>query len=121
MYDDDVDYLFKGDHGGFTDDDTTNYDDHGMGLLYWCGVSSSKHDGQLKRIAAPAFALLRFLVTLPYNKGRENGRGSSQRNEVHDDADDVPGSNNIFFDRFMQLSQTDLLKVQFVKHLSSSC
>ena len=84
IYDDDADYLFRGavvDGGAPT------------GLLYWSGTSSSKHDGQLKRICAPVISLLRSLVVLEFE------------------------NENIFYERFVHCPIADLLTVNFDKHI----
>lgn len=83
-----VDYLYTG--------ILNERDVSGMGLLFWCGASSSKHDGQLKRIAAPIIDLLRHLITL------DNG-----------------SEMNIYLERFLQLSIEDLMKIKFSKHILS--
>ncbi len=64
------------------------------GLLEWCGADSEKHDGQLKRICAPLIGFLKWLVTFP--------------------------DDSIYSERFVRLSQEDLNKVNFPKHISSS-
>jgi hypothetical protein len=59
--------------------------------LHFCGIESDKHDGQLKRIAAPAITLLHALVTC---------------------ADD-----EIYLDRFIRLTKEELFKINFPKHI----
>lgn len=66
----------------------------GMGLLAWCGADSEKHGSQLKRIAAPCIELLHSLVTLDL------------------------GAENLFYERFVVLPMSELLKINFVKHVS---
>jgi hypothetical protein len=83
MYDDDVDFLLLGNK------------DQG-GLIRWSGASSTKHDGQLKRIAASVIALLRLLLTL--------------------EPDDY--GINIFFDRCMRIPVNSLLDINFSKHIA---
>ena len=83
MYDDDVDRLFLG------DSDTMR------GLLYWSGSHSTKHDGQLKRIATNVISLIRFLISLEPN---EDG--------------------NLFFERFMQYPLQSLREINFAKHIT---
>jgi hypothetical protein len=85
-YDDDVDYLYRG-----TYEDGTA----GLGLLYWSGLASSKHGGQLKRICAPIISLLRFLVRLQTDSGADN----------------------MFYLRFVQLGVAELKKINFRKHI----
>lgn len=64
------------------------------GLLEWCGADSEKHDGQLKRISGPLIGFLRWLVTFP--------------------------DDSIYSDRFIRLSQEELNKINFPKHISST-
>lgn len=82
MYDDDVDHLFLGDP------------QVGQGLLHWSGSQSTKHGGQLKRIAANVISLIRFLISM-----EDNDFG------------------NIFFERFMRLPLKSLREINFVKHI----
>lgn len=84
VYDDDIDHLYKG-----------SVNENLQGLLYWSGVGSSKHDGQLKRICAPVISLLRHLVVM------ESANG------------------NVFYDRFVQLPLEDVIQVHFAKHIVS--
>jgi hypothetical protein len=88
MYDDDVDFLFTG----------TN-EHHGIrtnGLLYGCGQQSSKHGGQLKRIAGNLMAFLQWLITL----------------ECEGDIE------NIFFERLIRLPAAELAQMSLSKHIS---
>ena len=87
IYDDDVDFLFTG---------TNEAVKTGMGLLYFCGLDSEKHDGQLKRISAPVIALVNWLISL-----------ESEEDEI-----------NVFYERFVQLPVSELVKVNFAKHIS---
>ena len=87
IYDDDVDFLFTG---------TSEAVKTGMGLLYFSGLDSDKHDGQLKRIAAPAIALIAWLISL----------------EIEED------ETNVFYERFVQLPVAELVKINFAKHIS---
>ena len=66
----------------------------GMGLLAWCGADSEKHGGQLKRIAGPCIELLHNLVTMDY------------------------GGENLFYERFVVLPTSELVKVNFVRHIT---
>jgi hypothetical protein len=84
VYDDDVDFLFTGTLDGI----------EGLGLLYWSGIDSEKHEGQLKRICQPAISLITWLVTFDGYSGE-----------------------NIFYERFAQTSIQDLLKINFTKHI----
>lgn len=59
--------------------------------MYWCGVDSDKHDGQLKRICGPLISFLRWLVTFE--------------------------ADTIYFDRFVHLPQEDLYKINFPRHI----
>lgn len=67
----------------------------GFGLLEACGLASEKHAGQLKRIAAPCIGLLRWLITY---------------------AD--YGNDNIFYDRFVVLTEADYQLVNLAKHIN---
>ena len=87
IYDDDVDYLFTG---------TSETIKTGMGLLYFSGLDSDKHDGQLKRIAAPVIALINWLTSL-----------ETEEDEI-----------NVFYERFVQLPVSELVKVNFSKHIT---
>ncbi|CAM9962670.1 unnamed protein product [Scytosiphon promiscuus] len=82
FYDDDVDSLLLGD--GYT-----------MGLMQWCGESSTGTQGALKRTAATAISMLKWLVSL---------RDSS-------------GDENIFLARFLQVALEDLRKMRLELHL----
>ena len=88
MYDDDVDFLYTG-----------NSEHHGirtMGLLHGCGQQSSKHEGQLKRIAANLLIFLQWLLSIEC-------------------AQDVE---NIFFERFIRLPAGELVQMCLWKHIS---
>jgi hypothetical protein len=65
------------------------------GLLECAGLDSEKHAGQLKRIAGPAIALVKWLITFTEY-----------------------GNDNIFYDRFVQLSEADYIKMNFSKHIN---
>lgn len=84
-----MDYLYTGSLGG----------QPGLGLLHWCGIDSDKHDGQLKRIAAPAIALAKWLVTT----------------DVYGES-----SQNLFYERFVHLSLSELRKINIPKHVLNS-
>lgn len=58
-------------------------------------MKSEKHNGQLKRICAPAIELLRYLVTLESDSER----------------------GNFYYDRFVHLSFSDLKLINFPKHI----
>ena len=88
IYDDDVDFLFTG---------TNEAVKTGMGLLYFSGLDSDKHDGQLKRIAAPTIALIAWLISLEVDNEEES---------------------NVFYERFVQLPSAELAKINFAKHIS---
>ncbi|RYG99531.1 hypothetical protein EON65_50205, partial [archaeon] len=62
-----------------------------LGLCYWCGADSEKHDGQLKRICGPVISLLRWLVTYE--------------------------EDTIFYERFVHLTAEELVKINFPKHI----
>ena len=98
MYDDDVEYLFTGGIGAGKLPD---------GLLYYAGECSSKHAGQLKRIAAPVIELIRWLIKLDMS-GDRNSDGAENDNNIYD---------NIFYDQFICLTEEDLQKVSFQKHI----
>ena len=99
LYDDDVEYLFTGGTGGGK---LPN------GLLYYAGQSSSKHEGQLKRIAAPVIALIKFLISIDLNEDRLEGFRDEEEGNVYD---------NIFYDQFICLSIEELRKINFAKHI----
>jgi hypothetical protein len=88
MYDDDVDFLFTGvnEHNGI----------QSTGLLHGCGLQSSKHEGQLKRIAGSLMSFLQWLITL----------------ECEGDIE------NIFFERFIRLPAAELVQMSLAKHIS---
>lgn len=67
----------------------------GFGLLECAGLDSEKHTGQLKRIAGPAIALIKWLITCTEY-----------------------GNDNIFYDRFVQLSEVEYIKMNFSKHIN---
>jgi hypothetical protein len=68
--------------------------------LYWCGASSSKHDGKLKRICAPVISLLHSLIKVQMQPAGEDG-----------------GNTNIFYEKFVQIPVADLLLINFAKHI----
>ena len=82
LYDDDVDVLFRGDFSR-------------QGLIAACGTPSKKHLGRLKRSAANAIALVRFLVHVKI-----------------DDSDD-----NIFLERLIELPMSVLRDLRLDIHL----
>lgn len=82
FYDDDVDSLLLG-------------DGYAMGLMQWCGESSTGTQGALKRTAATAIALLKWLVSLQ----------------------DSSGDDNIFLARFLQVEVEELRKMRLELHL----
>jgi hypothetical protein len=88
MYDDDVDFLFTGNN--------EHNNIHTNGLLYGCGQQSSKHDGQLKRIAGSLMSFLQWLITLECEGGIEN----------------------IFFERFVRLPAAELVQMSLAKHIN---
>lgn len=63
-------------------------------MLYWCGVDSEKHDGQLKRICGPIITFLHWLISFE--------------------------EDSIYYDRFMRLPIDELLKINFSKHILRS-
>jgi hypothetical protein len=64
--------------------------------LYWSGANSGKHGGQLKRIAAPIISLIRWLITF--------------------ETDDEFG--NIYYERFVHLAPSELVKINFERHIN---
>eukprot|EP01038_Epipyxis_sp_PR26KG_P007822 gene7822-10624_t len=68
---------------------------HGMGLIYWSGVDSEKNNGQLKRICGPILNLMKWLITLP----------------------PVDEYGNIYYERFVHIPLSELMKMNFVKHI----
>jgi len=97
LNDDDVMYLFVGD--GHPDSSRPGGASK-KGLLYYAGMDSGKHGGQLKRVAAPAIGLVRFLVTLP-PWGLEGDSNMF----------------NMFFEIFVSLTTEELSKINFIKHI----
>lgn len=85
--DDTVDFLFTG-----VNENNIN----GNGLVYYCGMNSDKHGGQLKRICGPCISLLRWIVTM----------------ETNDEL------GNIYYDRFVHLPVSELIKINFEKHIT---
>jgi hypothetical protein len=90
IYDDDIDFLYTGYNSEFGKY-TTN------GLLYYSGMRSEKHDGQLKRICGPCVSLVKWLITF---KGYTEETGG-----------------NPFYDRLVQLNVSELMKINFPKHI----
>jgi hypothetical protein len=84
MYEDVVDLLYLG---------SPEY----HGLLYWCGSSSTKHTGQLKRISSDVISLIKFLLTLEPDEYGEN----------------------VFFDRFIRIPSNSLREMNLSKHIAS--
>ncbi|CAM9110838.1 unnamed protein product [Choristocarpus tenellus] len=85
FYDDDVDTMLLGD--GYT-----------LGLLQWCGESSTGTHGALKRTAAYAISTIKWLVSLQDSSGEEN----------------------IFLARFVQVAVEDLQKMKLDLHILPS-
>ena len=111
MYDDDVDFLFTGvnQHHNVKVRCTTlgllfsflsspcQLDRiQTKGLLFGCGQQSTKHSGQLKRIAGELMAFLQWLITL----------------ECEGDIE------NIFFERFIRLPPREYTQMALEKHIS---
>lgn len=84
-----MDYLFAGKYD-------LSAPGVGHGLLYYSGLNSAKHGGQLKRICAPVISLIRFLVQFD---------------------SDINDEENIFFERFVQLPAEVLIMANFSKHI----
>ena len=86
-----VDYLFRG-----------TYDPvkSGSGLIYWTGVESASHDGFLKRICPNVLSLVHALVTSTDLSTESEG--------------------NIFYEHFIRLPESELLKFNFSKHIAYS-
>ena len=96
LSDDDVVYLFVGTGDGDSPRPGTTSK---RGLLYYAGMDSGKHGGQLKRIAAPAIGLVRWLVTLaPFGPDPDN-------------------LYNMLFEIFVTMTVEELSKINFVKHI----
>jgi hypothetical protein len=72
----------------------------GQGLLYFAGLNSEKHEGQLKRITAPAISLIKWLVTQEFKEA------------------DGSEAENVFYGRFIQLPVSVLAKINFAKHIT---
>lgn len=86
-----VDYLFRG---------TYDPAKSGSGLIYWSGVESASHDGFLKRICPNVLSLIHALVTSTELSTETEG--------------------NIFYEHFIRLPETELLKINFSKHIAYS-
>jgi len=99
LYDDDVEYLFI---GGVGNGKLPN------GLLYYAGHGSDKHDGQLKRIAAPVIELISWLISIDMVDSAHDRKLGIDGNNIYD---------NIFYDQFICLSVEDLQKINFQKHI----
>lgn len=84
IYAENVDILFFGN------------DEIGEGLMYWAGVSSENHNGQLKRICGPVMELIKYLITMEPPPG-----------------EDV----NIYRDRFTHYPAEDLAQMNFGMHV----
>lgn len=85
MYEDVVDTLYLGNE---------EYD----GLITWCGSSSTKHSGQLKRISADVISLIKYLITLDPDEYGEN----------------------VFFDRFIRIPAKNLRELNLSKHITAA-
>eukprot|EP01033_Poteriospumella_lacustris_P015418 gene15418-11025_t len=82
IYDDTVQFLFTGEdevHGN-----------NALGLIYFCGIESDKHPGQLKRICGPLLSFVRWLL--------------------HQ-------TDDIYLNNFVKLPQEELYKINFPKHI----
>jgi len=101
VYDDDAEFLYVGDPETTTA--AANKKAPVKGLLYYAGMDSGKHGGQLKRICGPVVALIRWLVTLDYDAVEEDGEATD----------------STFYKCFVCLTVQDLSKANFIKHLSS--
>jgi len=99
LYDDDVEYLFI---GGVGNGKLPN------GLLYYAGHGSDKHDGQLKRIAAPVIELISWLISIDMVDSANDRSLGLDGNNIYD---------NIFYDQFICLSLEELQKMNFHKHI----
>jgi hypothetical protein len=76
----------------------TNNNNNNYGLLYYCGMKSTKHIGELKRISYPTLQLLRWLITYEVII-EELERG------------------NFFYTRFVQLPLSKLKLIDIPKHI----
>ena len=68
------------------------------GLLYYCGMKSTKHIGELKRISYPSLQLLRWLIT-------------------HEVIIEELERDNFFYTRFIQLPLSKLKLIDLPKHI----
>ena len=115
IFDDDVDVLFAGMASG-AEGHHTHDGAPQVGLCSACGMLSSKHTGGLKRSAATAIQLVRFLLRVDLdNTGsdatttdqpRGAGRGAGGAGRSAATAAPPPAvseGNNIFLDRFVEL------------------
>jgi len=72
----------------------------GSGLIYWTGVESASHDGFLKRICPNVLSLIYSLITSTDLSTETEG--------------------NIFYEHFIRLPESELLKFNFSKHIAYS-
>ena len=70
-------------------------DEKSSGLIYWSGVKSEKHKGELKRICSPTLSLIRWLIC--HESDSERG--------------------NFYYTRFIQLPLSKLKLIDFPKHV----
>jgi hypothetical protein len=98
VYDDDVEYLFIGGSGGGK---LPN------GLFYYAGQSSSKHEGELKRICAPVIDLIRWLISIDMGDP-SNDQHVGNNEHIYD---------NIFYDQYISMPVSELCKINFTKHI----
>lgn len=70
------------------------------GLLYYCGMKSTKHIGELKRISYPSLQLLRWLIT-------------------HEVIIEELERGNFFYTRFVQLPLSKLKLIDLPKHITA--
>jgi hypothetical protein len=106
FYDDDVEYLFSGGHGNGRMPN---------GLLYYAGQSSTKHEGQLKRIASTVIELILWLITFDMNSDPNDNNNDYNDNNDNDDGANI--YDNIFYDQFICLPIDSLILVHFHKHI----
>lgn len=73
----------------FTGEDEV-HGNNALGLIYFCGIESDKHPGQLKRICGPLLSFVRWLL--------------------HQ-------TDDIYLNNFVKLPQEELYKINFPKHI----
>ena len=69
--------------------------------MFYCGLDSENHAGQLKRICAPIIKFIRWLITL----------------EPNEEVVNPESFDNAYRRRFLCLPEHELRKINFPKHI----